>query len=519
MRRLVLLILAVAMAAMLTLGVAATEYDDDYKRPIWPQAMESVQAGKHLVDAVGDAAVTSYVLAQKTARRSSFYGYCGLMVSHQLYNLGINKTLAVQDGNGQFDFYYHRETTSGGYYINAYPVEEFSLEEALNTVTDYGNKDVFNLLVGFESTNSGAGSLYGHVVLINGIVDGNLYFVESFNTRFGGQGCLLTCTIEEFARYYNSWASFEGLVHFGDGAFSNVCPTISTDLLVRARYQTVLRSQPAMLGKKDSQLIRDVSPGEQFRAIALCRDTRGDYYKVVTNEGFGFISVNAVSLLRAGDGEMVLTDLKLPDRILPGQKMSIAGTVTATHGRVASLEVSIFSRDGAPVRKESIEVDDREGQLAPLGDKLWTELLEPGEYLLEVYAYSIAPVAGNTWGQSRYQRVLLHSRYLVVGEGNVPQPPPAQPKEAAGPALPEGWHSHCGVDYYVREGRYVTGWQDIEGKTYYFSASGAMCRGWLTVDGRTRYLRQDGTPAVGQLEIDGEVWMFGATGIALGKAE
>ena len=138
--------------------------------------------------------------------------------------------------------------------------------------------------------------------------------------------------------------------------------------------------------------------------------------------------------------------------------------------------------------------------------------------LLYFYAYCIAPVASNTWGQSRYQRVLLHRQYLVVGTEEAVMPPIEQPKAKAKLALPDGWVSLSGVAHYVRDGQYLTGWQELDGKTYYFSATGALCRGWLSVDGRTRYLREDGTAAVGQLEIDGQTWMFGATGILLGKA-
>ena len=517
MRKFWVLMALVLVFGALTPAVSADEYG--YQRPIWPAAVDAVTAGEDLVDAVGDAAIASYVLAQKTAGRRNFYGYCGLMVSHQLYNLGINKKLVVFDGNNQFDYYYPQEMTTGGYYINAYPAEEYTLEMALNTVSDYGNKDVFNLLIGFQYTNSGAGSIYGHAVVINGIVDGNLYFVESFNSRFGGQGALLTCSIKEFARYYSSWATFEGAIHFGDGDYSNVCPTISTDLMIQARFSTVLRSQPSRLGKKGAEVVRDVSAGEIFRAIALCRDTQGDFYKVLTNEGFAFISVGAVSLLRAGDGQMTLTDLQLPSQAEPGKGFTVSGTVTATYGRVASVELSIRTPDGVPVRKESIEVDDRTGQLDALNETLWTELLEPGVYIAEVYAYCISPVASDTWGQSRYQRSLLHSQYLLVGQQAADLPPLSQETKSVAQALPDGWLRQQGVDYYICGGQYLTGWQTIEGKTYYFSATGALCKGWLTIGGKTWYLLPDGTGAVGQLVLDGKIAMFGSTGRFLGYAK
>ena len=383
-------------------------------------------------------------------------------------------------------------------------------------MSDYGNKDVFNILVGFQWTHTEAGAIYGHAVVINGIIDGNVYFVESYDCRYGVQGALLTCNIKEFANYYKPWTIFEGVIHFGDGEYSNVCPTTSTDLVVQARFPSVLRSQPSMLGKKGAERVRDVSAGEKFRAIALCRDTRGEYYKVQTNDGFAFISVHAVSLLAAGDGDMVLTDLQLPQRVQPGEGFQLEGTVTATHGRVASLELSLFTADGVPVRKESAEVDEPSGQLSVLNDGLYADLLAPGVYVAEVYAYCVAPVAGSAWGQSRYQRVLLHSQYLTVGDGQPPEQKQVTPKTVE--QLPEGWQRSQGVSYYVRDGRYVTGWQTIEEKRYYFSATGAMCTGWLTLGGRPWYLLPDGTAAVGQLQLDGRICMFGATGMLLGYA-
>ena len=88
--------------------------------------------------------------------------------------------------------------------------------------------------------------------------------------------------------------------------------------------------------------------------------------------------------------------------------------MAATHGRVASLELSITAQDGTPARKVSAEVDDRTGSLDVLNPRLYGELLEPGVYQAEIYAYCVSPVAGSVWGQSRYKRVLLESRELIV---------------------------------------------------------------------------------------------------------
>lgn len=397
-------------------GSAKAAGDSPLKRPAWPNAVESMQENseKTLVDMVADVAEASYVLSQKSTGRTSFTGYCGLMASHQLYNLGINEKLVVQNGNDQFDYYLPLEVSSGGYYINPYPSEEYTLENALNAVSDFGNKDVFNVLVCFQWTSSEAGAKFGHVLLINGIVDGQIYFIESYDTPFGPQGSLLVCDIDQFVKFFDRWTLFEGLIHFGDGDYSEVCPTISTDLTVRTRFQSRLRSQPAMLGKKGSVHLRDVPAGETLRAVAVCQDTRGEYYKVLTDEGEAYISVAAVSIVGSGDGDMALSGLKLPETSKKGQPIKVAGTVVATYGRVASLEVCLTGAQGDPVRKAAMEIDDRFGLLEGLSDSLYGDLLEPGTYKAEVVAYCVSPVAGDVWGQSRYKRVVLATQTLVV---------------------------------------------------------------------------------------------------------
>ena len=386
-------------------------------RPIWPNALEKMQEQDNeqtLLDMIAEVTEASFVLSQKTAGRSSFRSRCGTLTAHQLYNLGIDDTLFVKNGNEHFDHYLALEVSSGGYYINAYPSEEYTLENALNAVSDYGNKVVFNVVVCFQWTNTTLGGLYGHSMVINAIIDGEVYFTESYDTPFGPEGSLMICSIEEFADFFEPWTLFEGLVHFGDGEYSEVCPTISTDLTVQARFDSRLRSQPADIGSKGSALLREVEAGEVFHAVAVCRDNRGDFYKVLTPEGEAYISAVAVSVVGTGSGEMVLNDLKMPGKIKAGYSFELAGSVEATYGRVAMLGFDLYLPDGTPVRKAVQEVDDRSGELNVLNPDLCLEYLEPGTYQAEVYAYCVSPVSGTVWGQSRYRRVMLQRRELVV---------------------------------------------------------------------------------------------------------
>ena len=58
----------------------------------------------------------------------------------------------------------------------------------------------------------------------------------------------------------------------------------------------------------------------------------------------------------------------------------------------------------------------------------------------------------------------------------------------------------------------VTGWQEIDGKTYYFLSNHAMATGWQQVDNRLCYFGEDGILATGWQKIGTETRYFGNDG-------
>ncbi len=75
-----------------------------------------------------------------------------------------------------------------------------------------------------------------------------------------------------------------------------------------------------------------------------------------------------------------------------------------------------------------------------------------------------------------------------------------------------GWIKSNGVWYYYVNDAYVTGWQKIEGKSYYFDKNGVMQTGWLTLDGKKYYLLSTGAMAVGWKKVDSS-WYFFENGV------
>ena len=160
----------------------------------------------------------TYTAACAKAGVSSFNGYCAWLVNWELVILGINSSYIGGNGNDEYDNYKDMAKSSGGYYISAYPASSYNLKAALHEITDNGTKDAYNILVGFETGSGNEGALYGHVVFIHGIIDGTVYFCESFNATIGGnyysEGSVIACSIAAFASYYDSWTTLDGVIHF-----------------------------------------------------------------------------------------------------------------------------------------------------------------------------------------------------------------------------------------------------------------------------------------------------------------
>lgn len=245
--------------------------------------------------------------------RESFHGFCGLMTSYQLWKLGINDSLLIYDGNKQFDAYKNMTVTTGGFTVQAYGADKYTLKTALNAITGNGKKDVRNLLVGFQWTNTEAGRRYGHACVINAIEDGIVYFTESFDYAMGRmEGQTIVCTIDQFVEFFADWTTFEGVILFGEKQYSNSCASSSINTYLQLRFESNLRSQPCLMGENNCQRLRNLAAGEMLHATAVYENQDGDlFYRIEEGDTVGYVSANAVFQVRpdaAKDGWFVEND-------------------------------------------------------------------------------------------------------------------------------------------------------------------------------------------------------------------
>lgn len=160
----------------------------------------------------------TYEEALRSAGRYSFDNRCSEMVNHSMYVLGLESYAKHCDGSQEYDLYEDLEKTSSGYDVVRFPAGAYSLEEALYAAAMQEEGAVYNLIACFDGGSSSNSSAYGHAAFIHAIVDGMVYYSESYGLSIAGQnyreGEPIVCTIEEFASYYNKWAYFEGLIYF-----------------------------------------------------------------------------------------------------------------------------------------------------------------------------------------------------------------------------------------------------------------------------------------------------------------
>lgn len=169
-------------------------------------------------DELRDLMNSTYSAALKKSGLRNFYNRCSTLVNTTLQCLGIIDSYISCHGKGEYDVFKGMKKTDAGYGVNLYPATSYSLKGALNAISQNGTKDVYNIVLGWQSGSTYASRYYGHTCFIYAILDGTVYFIDNFAITIDGKyykaGEVVTCTIEQFAASYDRWAKFEGAVHF-----------------------------------------------------------------------------------------------------------------------------------------------------------------------------------------------------------------------------------------------------------------------------------------------------------------
>ncbi len=172
--------------------------------------------------------------ARSGERMYNFSGWCSHYVSLQLMLLGVNLGYVGANGKDVFDTYLGKTRSTGGRKIHTIHCSAGSISYALREIASQC-RVATNIVVGFQSTMTASGQIYGHAMLIHGLIDGYVYFTDNFATKFGNksyaQGDPIKCTISEFEAFYGrpSVFTYEGVVWFEDEALTRAVNSGSGD--------------------------------------------------------------------------------------------------------------------------------------------------------------------------------------------------------------------------------------------------------------------------------------------------
>ncbi len=516
----------------------------------------------------------TYRKALKRVGRSSFHGWCGASVDYQMYLLGITSKVVGSNGNAKFDQYRYQDYSSGGYTIDAYPASKYDLKEALNAITHNGTKDAYNIMVGFQRSNTSAGRRYGHAIFVYAILDGIVYFNESFGFTFNGkyyaEGKCITGTIDEFVKYYNSWCTFDGIIHFGHKTYNDECQFLNAYLYASVTRETTLYSAPCTPDVDDRSVAqRQLQPGERLNVVGMYRNTEGQYWYEVDDAEIGYVLASDTEMLSLRYDDVAITGVKAPTVLTEGSNFSIRGSVTGMYSSVVSVRAQVYmtTEDGAVhMMTTNASVIDNDYSLyrSTVGKRLSFKRLDIGSYHFELAAVVRNHYYADGDLQNDWQTVKLwKSEFQVVerkgqtanvtfdacggtsqlnaAEMNLGQMLTNLPVAEREGYIFDGWYTAAGElvdEEYVLEGSMtlyarwvvdeaVTGWfwQDdrmyyvengirpldffqVDGVTYHHDAEGLLDIGWTNIDGKDYYFHVTGAMAIGWLVLeDGTYYM------------
>ncbi len=493
-----------------------------------------------------------------TSGKDSFSSLCGAFVSWELYNLGITTTVVGGDGNDHYDNFKDQKYSTGGCRIEAYPDTRYDLLGALNAISENGTRDVYNLMVGFHKTNTALGQKYGHAMVINAIIDGRVYFCESFDHTVAGkkyaEGSVIVCTIREFADAYNARMIFEGIIHFGLTTYAEYGTYYPASFGGEVETATEIYSEPCLPTVDDrSRLLRTVRPGDRLTVVGLYHTPEGEYWYEIQDSQRSYIRADKTKRLAMCYTDVVLADAVAPAEIRKGNGFDIKGQVTAENNLITELRGQIFKHNGSTlevVQTESVEIADNSYTLSrsELSNNLAFRKLEKGKYRYELTATIQSYYYEN--GSVKLHRNTLRlwsADFLVVNRtgttcklelyanGGVAEVNSLQVEKGSSQwQLPgvtregyafDGWYTcdgvkvtqsyalNAGTTLYARwksTGAY-TGWQLEEGRWVYLE-NGRPKDGFIEDGDKVYYINIDRQMLTGWAIIDGKKYYFNGGG-------
>lgn len=484
---------------------------------------------------------TTYKKVLKLFRRSSLDGYCGAYVSGQLYLMGINTDLIGGDGKDQFDTFKNMRITSGGYRVQAFPAAAYTLKDSLNAITSNGTRDAYNILVGYQKTRSSAGQRYGHATVIHAILDGKIYFSESYTLGWKGksytEGSPVTMSINDFCDYYAATTTqLDGVIYFGLKSYTEGCKLYPAGFTALPTETAQIQSQPCHNDVHDSsEFVRVPAADEVLLLTGLYENTVGEYWYEIDGGSGGYILAQQVQQLELYTEDVRVVKMKTPSFLRQGRSYNIQGAAVSRYSQIDSLRAQVYEKTEdaqIPGINATATVEGKSYNLT--GSKISKNLafrkLAVGAYRLEITALISNNYVENGQLCTRWDSVTLWSSDFQVTKSTTSSDTVIF--DACGgtaslnqTSVPVG--SAIGqLPMAQRMGYVFLGWYtELEGgervtEEYIPADSTTLYARWCSVEqiqsswqsgGECWYFYSDGLSTIGCIEIDGTLFYFSST--------
>ena len=169
---------------------------------------------------IRDDTAADYQAALSLAKTSSFYGHCNLATAYQLLAIGVYQGGLDFSGAGNqwYDHFSSVSRTSGGY-----SVITIGGKNCLYELTKQYGDELYNIVY---CLGTGGTSGSKHCLLIRAIINGQVYFADSFGCTYGTtyypEG---SCTVLSLDRFVSAYQGMNGdalgCVYFTNGSVTH----------------------------------------------------------------------------------------------------------------------------------------------------------------------------------------------------------------------------------------------------------------------------------------------------------
>lgn len=278
----------------------------------------------------------NYDSALSIAGRSSFHGKCNLATAYQLKAMGIYKDGLDYSGTGSSWHTYFKDvsSTSGGYNI----VTISGANCLYDLVSHYGN-EIYNVVY---SLGTGGTSGPEHVLYIRAIIDGYVYFADSFGITYGrdyypeGTGTVLSLS-DFMASYKKMNGNAYGCVYFTTGKTEHLAGSVENPddwenndtVYIEGKY--IITASMLRIREKPNTTSEslDLIPNGETVTVTEIKDNWG---KVEWNGKTGWICLTYALRLSAVTSTPLSVSSLSADRPAVFSKNAITWTATAQGG-------------------------------------------------------------------------------------------------------------------------------------------------------------------------------------------